>query len=175
MVTTYSRLVVMRRNLRESWSAIQTELRRRFDLIPNIVETLKGCAPHESETVEEILKARNNALTKLASPEAAAGSQSILSRALSKLFTLSESYPQLKTNDTFMKLQNELQEAEIRLAQARRFYNATVRELNAKIESFPTVLVAGQMGFAVQPYFDIDDPKAAEPVKVRLAKTDSPS
>jgi LemA protein len=166
MITTYNRLVVMRQNVRESWSAIETELRRRFDLIPNIVEAVKGYASHEKDTLEAVIQARNAAATNIGSPQAAAGSQDALSGALSKLFALSESYPQLKANENFMQLQSELGETETRLSQARRFYNANVRELNAMIESFPTVLVAGQMGFSVQPYFGIENPDAFEPVKV---------
>lgn len=172
MVTTYNRLVVMRQNVRESWSAIETELRRRFDLIPNIVEAVKGYAGHEKDTLEAVIKARNTAVTNISSPQALAGSQDSLSGALSKLFALSESYPQLKANENFMQLQNELGETETRLSQARRFYNANVRELNAKIESFPTVLIAGQMGFSVQPYFGIENPDAFEPVKVSFGNAE---
>ncbi len=172
MITTYNSLVVMRQNVRESWSAIETELRRRFDLIPNIVEAVKGYASHEKDTLEAVIKARNSAVTNISSPQAAAGSQDQLSGALSKLFALSESYPQLKANENFMQLQTELGETETRLSQARRFYNANVRELNAKIESFPTVLIAGQMGFSVQPYFGIENPDAFEPVKVDFSNSE---
>jgi LemA protein len=168
MIMTYNSLVVTRQNVRESWSAVETELRRRFDLIPNIVEAVKGYAGHEKDTLEAVIKARNSAATNNGTPAAIAGSQDQLSGALSKLFALSESYPQLKANENFMQLQSELGETETRLSQARRFYNANVRELNAKIESFPTVLIAGQMGFSVQPYFGIENPDAFEPVKVNF-------
>src|SRR5271163_459646 len=115
LVATYNRLVVMRNNVRESWSAIATELKRRFDLIPNIVETVKGYASHERETLEAVIKARNTAVSNIGSPEALAGSQNILSNALGKMMALSEAYPQLKANENFNQLQSELTDTETRI------------------------------------------------------------
>jgi LemA protein len=166
LVATYNRLVVMRNNVKESWSAIETELRRRFDLIPNIVETVKGYASHERETLEAVIKARNSAVSNLGSPEALAGSQNVLSNALGKLIALSEAYPQLKANENFNQLQAELGDTETRISQARRFYNANVRDYNSSLESFPNVLFAASLGFKPQVFFGIEDPAAFEPVKV---------
>src|SRR5271170_1530429 len=108
VIAAYNRLVVMRQNVQESWSAVETELRRRFDLIPNVVETVKGYASHEHDTLEAVVKARNSATASLSSPEAAANSQNMLTGALTKLFALSEAYPQLKANENFNQLQAEL-------------------------------------------------------------------
>jgi LemA protein len=170
---TYNRLVMMRQNVRESWSAIETELRRRFDLIPNLVETVKGYASHEHDTLQAVIQARNSAISTMGSPEASANAQNMLSGALNKLFALSEAYPQLKANENFNQLQVELGETETRISQARRFYNANVREYNATIESFPNVLFAPSMGFINQPYFGIDNPDAFEPVAVSFGSSQS--
>jgi len=177
LIATYNRLVVMRNNVKESWSAIETELRRRYDLIPNIVETVKGYASHERETLEAVIKARNSAVSNLGSPEALASSQNVLSNALGKLIALSEAYPQLKANENFNQLQSELADTETRISQARRFYNANVRDYNSALESFPNVLFAAPMGFKQEVFFGIDDPAAFEPVKVSFdsAKADNSS
>ena len=166
VIGTYNRLVQLRQNVRESWSAIETELRRRYDLIPNIVETVKGYATHERDTLEAVIAARNSAVTNVSSPEAQAAAQNVLTGALGKLMALSEAYPQLKANENFNQLQNELGETETRISQARRFYNANVREMNTAIETFPSCVIANNTGFKSQPYFGIDDPAAFEPVKV---------
>jgi LemA protein len=168
LAITYNRLVVMGQNVKESWSGVETEMRRRFDLIPNIVETVKGYASHERETLEAVIQARNNATANLGSPEALANSQNVLTGALSKLFALSEAYPQLKANESFNQLQSELAETETRISQARRFYNANVRDYNSTLGSFPNVLFANSMGFSPKAYFGIDDPAALEPVQVNF-------
>jgi LemA protein len=174
VIATYNRLVVMRQNVQESWFAIETELRRRFDLIPNIVETVKGYAAHERETLESVIKARSNAVSSLGTtPEALQGSQNALTSALCKLFALSEAYPQLKANENFNQLQVQLEDTETRISQARRFYNANVRDYNAALQSFPIVLFAGQIGFHTQPFFGNEDPLTAEPVKVSFSASDS--
>lgn len=165
---TYNRLIMMRQNVRESWSAVETELRRRFDLIPNIVETVKGYASHERGTLEAVIQARNNAQASINSPGNLADSQNMLTGALSKLFALSEAYPQLKANENFNQLQIELGETETRISQARRFYNANVREYNASLESFPNVMFAHSLGFSGQPYFGIDNADAFEPQAVKF-------
>jgi LemA protein len=166
VIVTYNRLVVVRQNVRESWSAIETELRRRYDLIPNLVETVKGYAGHERETLEAVVQARNTASAAPATPEQQAAAQSVLGGALTKLVALSEAYPDLKANENFKQLESELTETETRISQARRFYNANVRELNSSVETFPTVLIAGPLGFKGQAYFGLDDAAAAQPVKV---------
>jgi len=166
VIGTYNRLVQLRQNVRESWSAIETELRRRYDLIPNLVETVKGYATHEKDTLEAVIAARNSAVSNVSSPEAQAAAQNVLTGALTKLMALSEAYPQLKANENFNQLQRELGDTETRISQARRFYNANVREMNTACETFPSVVIANNTGFKPQPYFGIDDPAAFEPVKV---------
>ncbi|HEY9785856.1 MAG TPA: LemA family protein [Candidatus Obscuribacterales bacterium] len=170
VIGTYNRLVLLRQNVRESWSAIETELRRRYDLIPNLVETVKGYASHEKDTLEAVIQARNSAASISGSPDAQAQAQNILTGALHKLIALSEAYPQLKANENFASLQREIGETETRISQARRFYNANVREMNTAVETFPSVLLAGPMGFKPQVYFGIEDPQAFEPVKVSFQK-----
>jgi LemA protein len=175
IIVTYNKLVVIRQNVRESWSAIDTELRRRYDLIPNLVETVKGYASHEHDTLEAVVKARNSAVAAPQAVESQVAAQNQLSGALSRLFALSESYPELKANENFNRLQAELTETETRISQARRFYNANVREMNSAVESFPTVLIAPPLGFRAQSYFGLDDPAAAEPVKVSFSSNNRSS
>jgi len=166
-IGAYNRLVSMRQEVRESWSAIETELRRRFDLIPNLVETVKGYAGHERETLDAVIKARNAA--NFSGPiEAQVNSQNALTQALGRLIALSEAYPQLKANENFNQLQRELSDTESRISSARRFYNANVKELNTACESFPTLLIARGFGFHPQPYFGIEDHRAFEPVSVNF-------
>jgi LemA protein len=167
-VALYNKLVVSRQNVKEAWSSIETEMQRRFDLIPNLVETVKGYASHERGTLEAVIQARNSAISNISSPEALAGSQNVLTGALSKLMALSEAYPDLKANANFNQLQAELGETETRISQARRFYNANVRDFNSTIESFPNVLFAGLLGFKQQQMFGIDNPDAYNAVKVNF-------
>jgi len=168
VISSYNRLVRLRQNVRESWSALEAELRRRYDLIPNLVETVKGYASHERETLEQVVNARNAAVANIGPPESQAQTEAALSGALGKLFALSESYPQLKASETFMQLQKELAETENRLSQARRFYNANVREINTAVEAFPSALVAGTCGFHAEQYFEIEDAAARGPVSVKF-------
>lgn len=164
----YNRLVRLRQNAREAWSAIDTELRRRYDLIPNLVETVKGYATHERETLEAVIAARNAAAANTGPPESQARTENALTNTLGRLFALSESYPELKANANFQQVQAELSGTEDRISQARRFYNANVRELNTAVESFPSSLIAGQFGFSPEQYFEMDDPAAREPVRVNF-------
>ncbi len=173
MVGTYNQLVMLRQSVRESWSAIETELRRRYDLIPNLVETVKGYAGHEKDTLEAVIKARNSAAAVSGAPEAQALANNALTGALTKLMALSEAYPQLKANENFNQLQNALNDTETRISQARRFYNANVRDMNTAVETFPSVLIAGPMGFKPQTYFGIEDPNAFDPVKVSFGNSNA--
>ena len=168
LVGMYNKLVRLRQNVKESWSSIDTELRRRYDLIPNLVETVKGYATHEQETLENVIKARNAAIANTGSPESQAQSETQLTGALRQVFALSEAYPQLQANQNFQQLQTQLEETETRLSQSRRFYNANVRDLNTSIESFPSSLLAGNFGFRAEPYFEIDEPAARGPVAVKF-------
>ncbi|MBS1956153.1 MAG: LemA family protein [Cyanobacteria bacterium SZAS-4] len=168
MIGSYNHMVLLRQNVRESWSAIETELRRRYDLIPNLVESVKGYATHEKGTLEAVISARNSAVSSVGMPEAQNAANTVLSGALTKLVALSEAYPDLKANENFNQLQRELGETETRISQARRFYNANVRELNAAVETFPTVLIATSFGFRAQPYFGIEDPAAFDAPSVNF-------
>lgn len=168
LIGLYNRLVRLRQNVREAWSSIDTELRRRYDLIPNLVETVKGYAAHEKETFERVIQARQAAVSNQGTPAEQAQTENMLSGALRQLFALAEAYPQLQANQNFSQLQEQLQETENRLGQARRFYNANVRELNTATETFPSGIVAGMFGFRPEPYFEIDEPEARDPVKVKF-------
>lgn len=166
VILTYNKLVYLRQQTQEAWSAIETELRRRYDLIPNLVQVVREYAGHERGTLEEVVQARNSAVSHIDSPEAITKNEQVLTGALRQVFALSEAYPQLKANENFKELQDQLSDTETRLSQARRFYNATVRELNTAIESFPSVLIARPMGFSGRPYFGIDNADAYEPVRI---------
>ena len=168
VIGLYNRLVKLRQNVKESWSAIDTELRRRYDLIPNLVETVKGYASHEKGTLEAVIQARNAAISNTGTPAEQAASENILTGALRQIFALSEAYPQLRANENFLQLQEQLNQTENQIAQSRRFYNANVRELNNGVETFPSSLVAGSFGFKQAEYFEIDDPAARGPVQVQF-------
>ena len=162
----YNGLVRSRNACDESWADIDTELRRRYDLIPNLIETVKGYAAHEKETLERVVQARNAAMANQGSPESQAHDENILAGALKSLFALSESYPDLKANQNFLKLQEELATTENRIQRSRRFYNANVRDLNNRREVFPSNIVANMFGFGKREYFEIEDDDARDPVKV---------
>lgn len=166
VISTYNRLVYLRQQAQEAWSAIETELRRRYDLIPNLVQVVREYAGHERGTLEEVIRARNSAVSHIESPESITKNEQALTGALKQIFALSEAYPDLKANQNFQQLQNQLSDTETRLSQARRFYNACVRDLNTAIESFPSVLIARPMGFSGRPYFGIDNADAYEPVRI---------
>ena len=167
LIAVYNRLVRLRQNVQESWSAIDTELRRRYDLIPNLVETVKGYAAHEQGTFEAVVQARNAAVANTGTPQAQAQTENALTGALNKLFALSEAYPQLRASENFNQLQAQLTDTETRLSQARRFYNANVRELNTAVQSFPSSLIAGGFGFHAEQYFETED-AARGPVAVKF-------
>jgi LemA protein len=168
LVTAYNKLIRLRQNVKESWSGIETELNRRYDLIPNLVETVKGYAKHERETLDAVVAARNSAQGHLNSPEQLAKSEGQLNGAMRGLFALAESYPDLKANSNFLQLQGELASTESRLATVRQNYNNQVRELNTAVGSFPGALLAGPMGIKTEPYFEIDNPQARQNVRVQF-------
>lgn len=152
----FNHLVRLRQNVKESWAAIDTELKRRYDLIPNLVETVKGYAGHERQTLEAVVQARSAAVANNGSPAAQAGAENAISGALRGLFAVAERYPELKANENFQQLQQQLSETETRISQARRFYNANVRELNTAVQSFPASLLAGPFGFHQEQYFEAE-------------------
>ena len=153
-VAIYNGLIKLRNLVEESWRQIDVELTRRHDLIGNLVETVKGYAAHERGTLEDVIKARAGAMTPGQSPGQQAESENILSQALGRLIALAEAYPDLKANENFMALQAELTSTEDRIASARRYYNATVRDLNTKVETVPSNIVAGLFTIERAEYFE---------------------
>ncbi|WJR67939.1 LemA family protein [Neorhizobium sp. CSC1952] len=157
-VVIYNGLVKSRQMAEEAWSGIDVQLKRRADLIPNLIETVKGYAAHEKSTLEEVIELRNRAQAVPAGDVAGrAEAEGLLGQALGKLFALAESYPDLKASQNFSELQASLETIESEIQMARRYYNGAARDLNVKVESFPSNLVAGQFGFAKRDYFEITD------------------
>ncbi len=167
LVGAYNGLVRSRNRVKESWSDIDVQLKRRYDLIPNLVETVKGYAAHESGTLDAVIQARSRAMGAQGL-EAKAQAENVLSGALKSLFALSEAYPQLRAVESFGKLQDELSDTENKIQAARRFYNTNVMTLNTAIESFPTNLMANSFGFQKAEFFQLNDEAAREPVKVKF-------
>ena len=153
-VITYNGLIKLRNLVQEAWRQIDVELTRRHDLIGNLVETVKGYAAHERGTLEDVVKARSAAMAPGQSPAAQAESENMLSQALGRLLAIVEAYPDLKANQNFMALQNELTATEDRIASARRYYNATVRDLNTKVETVPSNIIAGIFNIDRAEYFE---------------------
>ena len=156
IVGAYNGLVRLRNRVRDQWAQIDVQLKRRFDLIPNLVETVKGYTKHESETLENVVKARNTYLSAT-TPEAQMEANGELTQAISKLFALSEAYPDLKANANFIKMQDDLKETEEKIAYARQFYNDTVLQYNNKVETIPTNIVAGLFGFKKEAFFQANE------------------
>ena len=154
VLMTYNSLVKLRNRVKDQWSQIDVQLKRRFDLIPNLVNTIKGYTKHESETLEKVVQARNTYVTAK-SPDEKMKANNELSGMLTKLFALSESYPDLKANTNFIDLQSELQETENKIAMARQFYNDTVLTYNNKIEMVPSNIIAGMFHFQKQEFFQV--------------------
>jgi LemA protein len=151
----YNGLVGLRNRSESSWSDIDVQLKRRYELIPNLVETVKGYAGHERTTLESVVAARGKAMQASGAEQRGAAEQG-LTQALRQLFALAEAYPELKANQNFLELQRELSGIEDAIQNARRYYNAVVRDLNTKIESFPSNLVAGPFGFLKKAYFELE-------------------
>jgi LemA protein len=157
VVVSYNRFVRQRNLVQESWRQVDVELKRRHDLIPNLVETVKGYATHEREVFDAVTKARAQAAAPGSSPAQQAQQEGILGQALGRLFAVAEAYPELKASTNFLELQRELTETEDRIAAGRRFYNANVRAMNTRVEAFPSNLVAGVFGFDREEYFEVED------------------
>jgi LemA protein len=156
-VISYNRFVTQKNLIKDAWANIDTELRRRYDLIPNLVETVKGYATHEREVFEEVTRARASAAGATGSPAAQAAAEGPFMAALGKLFAVAEAYPDLKANQNFLALQSELSNTEDRLQTARRFYNANVREFNTRLQAFPSSVIAGMFHFEPAEFFEIPD------------------
>jgi LemA protein len=158
LVVVYNRLVALRQVTGQSWSDVDVQLKQRHDLIPNLVETVKGYAAHERTTLDAVIQARNAAVSAQAQGPAAAGpAEGALGAALGRLFALSEAYPDLKANQNFLSLQSELSDIENKIAAARRFYNSSVAEYNAMTESVPAVFFAKSMGFQQRGFFELNE------------------
>lgn len=161
----YNRLVALRQTTRQAWGDIDVQLKQRHDLVPNLVETVKGYASHEKETLERVVQARQQAVDA-GSVKDQAQAENMLSGALRQLFALSESYPDLKANTNFLALQNELADLENKIAAARRFFNNAVAEYNTAVEQFPAVLLANPFGFKPEEFFEV---AATERARVEAA------
>ncbi|WP_372795611.1 LemA family protein [Pontiella sp.] len=156
MIATYNTLVALRNHIAESWSDVDTELQRRYELIPNLVETVKGYARHERETLEKVIELRNQCRADRGSIAHQAGSEKQLVSGVQRLMAIAEDYPDLKADQNFMQLQKELVNTEDRIQAARRFYNGNVRDYRNKCEAFPSNLIAGGFDFKPHDFFDVD-------------------
>lgn len=168
LVAIYNGLVRLRNRMKEALSDIDVQAKRRYDLIPNLIETVKGYAKQESSVLENVTKARTAAMNAPGTPLEKAGAENAFSETLKTLFAVSENYPDLKSNTNFLELQRELSDTENKMMAARRFYNNTVKDLNTKIETFPTNLIAGSLGFKNATFFEVANGNEKEPVKVQF-------
>lgn len=164
-MNTYNKLVRLRAMVEEGWSGIDVQLKKRYNLIPNLIETVKGYATHEQETLQQVIAARN-AAQQASTVEGQQAAEKQLNGALANVFALSEAYPDLKANTNFLQLQNSLNEIETDIEKARRYYNGTVREQQTLIESFPSNLVANAFSFHKSPFFELEDAGQRELPKV---------
>ena len=168
-VGMYNGLIRLKNRVDEAWSDIDVQLKRRHDLIPNLVETVKGYAAHESATFENVVKARNDAMSAQAggNPAEVEKAENALSSTLKTIFALSESYPELKANQNFLELQRELTDTEDKIMASRRFYNGNVRDFNTKPQAFPTNIFGKMLGFAARTFFQAEEAEKA-PVEVKF-------
>lgn len=166
VMSTYNSLVQLRERVRNQWKQVDVQLQKRFDLIPNLVNTVKGYAQHEKTVFEEITKARA-AVSNATTPGDKIEAENMLSKGVTRLFAVAENYPDLKANTNFIQLQDELSKMETKIADARMFYNDIVMRLNSKLQTFPSNIVANMFSFAQEPYFNVDE-KARENVKVEF-------
>lgn len=169
IIFIYNGFVSLRNRTKEAWADIEVQLKRRYDLIPNLVNTVKGYATHESSAFENVTKARSMAMGAQGPTAEHAQAENMLSGALKSIFAISEAYPDLKANTNFLELQRELSDTENKIQAARRFYNTNVRDLNIKTESFPSNVIAGLFHFSKMDFFDLaDDDVAQNPVEVKF-------
>jgi LemA protein len=166
VIAIYNKLVRLRNTVKSSWSDIDVQCKKRYDLLPNLVETVKGYASHEKAVFEKVTQARSMAM-QASSPAEMAKAENMLRDTLKSLFAVAEAYPELKANANFLQLQSQLQELENNIESARRYYNAVVRDYNILIESFPSNLIASQFGFKQEELFQLEAPEVErKPVKV---------
>jgi LemA protein len=168
-VFLYNRFVTLTNRVKEAWSDIDVQFKRRYDLIPNLVETVKGYAAHEANTLTKVTEMRTRAMNATA-PADKAEAENMLSGALKSLFAVSENYPNLKANENFLELQRQLEDTENKLQAARRFYNSVVQDLNTSLQSFPSNVIGNMFGFTPRDFFQLDqsDAAAKEPVQVKF-------
>jgi len=170
LIAIYNSLVRANVRVQEAWSDITVQLKRRADLIPNLISTVKGYASHEKGVFEEVTKARS-AVVNAQGVQQTAQAENMLTGALKSLFAVAEAYPDLKANENFKHLQEELVDTEDKIQAARRFYNGSARDLNIKIQTFPTNIIAGTMGFKLREFFEVDEAEAAtvsKPTEVKF-------
>lgn len=170
VIGMYNGLIRLKNRVEEAWSDIDVQLKRRYDLIPNLVEAVKGYAKHEEGTFRKVTEARTAAMAAQESgdPKELAKAENMLSGTLKSIFALSENYPELKANDNFLELQRELSDTENKIQASRRFYNGNVRDFNTKLEVFPTNIIGNMLGFKSREYFEIEDEKERENVNVKF-------
>jgi LemA protein len=166
-VMIYNRLVGLRNSSEGAWADIDVQLKRRYDLVDNLVETVKGYAAHERQTLDQVIKARQAGVAA-GTVQQQAQAENMLTAALRQLFALAEAYPNLKANENFLSLQQSLTDLEEAIQNARRYYNAVVRDLNTRIESFPDMFFAGPFGFKKRDYFELEEPEARKAPQVRF-------
>ena len=170
VIVSYNRFVSQRNLIRNAWANIDTELRRRYDLIPNLVETVRGYAAHEREVFEEVTRARAAAQSATGSPAEQAAAETPLIQALGRLFAVAENYPQLRANENFLELQRELTNTEDRIQTSRRFYNNNVQDYNRRVQAFPSLVIAKMFGFKEEEFFEIPEAvREAGPPQVSFA------
>ena len=169
LIAVFNGLVKFRNRVQEAWSDIEVQLKRRYDLIPNLVESVKGYTKQESGVLENVTKARAMAMGAGGNMQERLKDENMLSGALKSLFAVAENYPDLKSNQNFLKLQGDLTDTEDKIQAARRFYNGSVRDYNTKLQVFPSNMVAGMFGFTASEFFDIDEKGTeGQPVKVQF-------
>lgn len=166
-IAAYNNFIKMKNNIEEAFATIEVYLKRRFDLIPNLVETVKGYATHEKETLQRVTEARTSVANSTTTEERLAN-ENVLTGTLRSLFAVAEAYPDLKANVNFMDLQKQLQQVETDLANSRKYYNANVKQFNTKLDTFPTNLVARRFKFEKQPMFEVTNEQERENVKVQF-------
>ena len=166
---TYNSMIKLRNQVKEAWSDIDVQLKRRYNLIPNIVETVKGYAAHEDSVFTKVTEARTNAINA-GNLKDQAKAENMLSGALKSLFAVAENYPELKANENFMQLQTELVDTEDKIQAARRFYNGTVRDFNTSLQVFPSSMIAKMFKFESKEFFEVEDEKEKQNVEVSFKK-----
>ncbi len=167
LIFTYNGLITLKNRVDEAWSDIDVQLKRRYDLIPNLVATVKGYATHEAGTLEKVTQARTAAMAAQG-PHDKAVAENMLSNTLKSIFALAEAYPDLKANQNFLKLQDELSDTENKVQASRRFYNGNVRDFNTKLQVFPTNMIANMLGFVKREFFEIGNEAEREAPKVQF-------